>query len=64
MFHLRLYEILTVMKMSILVFWVVTPRELAGGKHVSEEHTASILGAGTSALQMLAFPQGERPQVK
>jgi hypothetical protein len=37
------FEILTAVKMSMLVFWVVTPCELVERYKRFEEHTASIL---------------------
>jgi hypothetical protein len=35
-------EVLMVVKIMMMVFWVVTPCGLVGGTSVSEEHTASI----------------------
>jgi hypothetical protein len=39
----RRSKVLTAVKMSMFVFWVVTPCGLVGRCNVSEEHTASIL---------------------
>jgi hypothetical protein len=38
-------ETLTAVKMSMLVFWVLTQRGLVGRSNVSEENTASIFRA-------------------
>jgi hypothetical protein len=35
-------EALRAVKMSMLVFWVVTPCGLVGRYHISEKHTVSI----------------------
>jgi hypothetical protein len=45
--RILLYEIcdLTPVKMSMFVFWVVTPCELVVHTSVSQEHTLSIFGA-------------------
>jgi hypothetical protein len=38
-------EVLADVRMSMLIFWVVTPSDLHVDTNVSEEHTASIFKA-------------------
>jgi hypothetical protein len=55
LWHVR-FEVLTAVKMSILVFWTVTPYELYVD-NVSEEHTVFIFKAYLNTVfQIYLFP--------
>jgi hypothetical protein len=55
------FEVLRVVKIYIVVFWVMTPCSLVGDTNLSNDHIASIFKVGVKILKMEAERSSEMP---